>query len=133
MTVNSRKGELHFKRKLKDGQIAHLWMTRYWENNSYYWNVGLFIGDTDKQARLWYSGKKTFDITGLGNTEGIFWAIKMVGLCANLLPNRDTIIINGQDGRRARLYLKLVKREVLKFEKEDWRSCTVKCQVWEEE
>lgn len=118
LSRNKRRSEVHFKRTLKSGKKAHLWL---WRDRMYntatdslvtVWQVGFTVRDTDKQARQWFRRKsvKPSGITGDGTIEGLAWAHTILEQFAVRIPEEHVITVSAEDERRYRAYRILQRR-----------------------
>lgn len=112
---------------MKNGQQAHLWFHCCNQYAGRVWLVGLYIGDTAKEARKWYHGNGKGGITGNGSIEGLRWSMETVVKVITLLPTEDMVCIEGEDERRLSLYKKMYHRKLAEMTANgaEWKYCEV--------
>lgn len=130
-SVNNRKSSLHYVKLLRNGQQAHLWFYSHhclWGQGRG-WNIGLYIGDSAKDARKWFMSNGKGGITGTYSIEGLKWAMETVAHVANRLPLQDTIYIEAADSRRGHLYRLMLDKMLIQFDKKGYRHCRISAYV----
>lgn len=126
-SVGKKKKRVHYKKRLKSGKTAHLWLykQKFIDSPSFGWSVGLRVSDTDKEARLWLMGNNNGEsgITGDGSIEALAWALRKIEEFSTLIPETETVVVGWEDDRRKSAYRYLRKKG---WYLDEWAGCYYK-------
>jgi hypothetical protein len=122
-TVKRRKSQYRLSQRLSNGQLLKVFISRRKGlNRVYQWHVGVFIGNSHKQANKWYNhnSKRTKDQqTGNCGLEGLNTAMKIILNFVQALQMNEELIVFWTDQKRQRAYKRLKKYGFIDYEDEE--------------